>query len=229
MNASQPDRFAGRSVAVIGCGQSAVETAALLSEAGANVELIARAPSIRWLIRGEQLRKIDPLLQRLLYAPTDVGPAGVSKLVARPDLFKLLPRTIQDKLAYRSIRPAATSWLADRIGNVKLTFARNVTAASTNNAGARLRLHDGSERSVEHVILATGYKVDVARERLIGESIRAKLVVRDGYPVLAPGLESSVPGLHFVGAYSAWSFGPIMRFVCGTWYTGPALARRISR
>jgi hypothetical protein len=44
--------------------------------------------------------------------------------------------------------------------------------------------------------------------------------------VLGPGLESSVPGLHFMGAPAARSFGPIMRFVVGTWYSAPALARR---
>ena len=35
-------------------------------------------------------------------------------------------------------------------------------------------------------------------------------------------MESSVPGLHFIGAPAAWSFGPIMRFVSGGWYTGQA-------
>jgi cation diffusion facilitator CzcD-associated flavoprotein CzcO len=39
-----PAAFAGRRVAVIGAGQSAVELAVLLGEAGADVELIARAP-----------------------------------------------------------------------------------------------------------------------------------------------------------------------------------------
>jgi hypothetical protein len=47
----------------------------------------------------------------------------------------------------------------------------------------------------------------------------------NGYPLLRPGMESSVPGLHFVGAPAAWSFGPIMRFVSGGWYTGRALAQ----
>jgi hypothetical protein len=50
----------------------------------------------------------------------------------------------------------------------------------------------------------------------------------DGYPVLAPGLESSVPGLHFLGAPAAWSFGPIMRFVSGTWYSGRMLTQCIA-
>jgi hypothetical protein len=35
-----------------------------------------------------------------------------------------------------------------------------------------------------------------------------------------------VPGLHFMGTAAAYSFGPIMRFVVGSWYAAPAVARR---
>lgn len=228
MDVTEPGRFAGQSVAIVGCGQSAVETAALLSAAGAEVELIARDPAIRWLIRGEQLRGIDPFLQRVLYAPTDVGPAGVSRLVAMPNLFRRLPRALQDRLAYRSIRPAATSWLVDRTTAVKLTFNRQVTRASADGAGALLALDDGSQRRVDHVVLATGYRIDVAGEAIVGDSLRPGLRLHGGYPVLRRGFESSVPGLHFVGAYSAWSFGPIMRFVAGTKFTAREIAREVA-
>ena len=225
----EPADYAGRTVAVIGCGQSAVETAALVHEAGAQVELIARDPGIRWLIRGERLRGIDPILQRLLYAPTDVGPAGVSRLVAMPNLFRRLPRELQDRLAYRSIRPAATGWLLDRTADVKMTFTREVSEARGDGDGVHLKLNDGSRRQVDHVILATGYRIDVAREPVVGDSLRRGLRLHDGYPILRAGFESSVPGLHFVGAYSAWSFGPIMRFVAGTKFTAHAIAKHIAR
>jgi FAD-dependent urate hydroxylase len=229
MDVAEPARFAGKSVAIIGCGQSAVETAALVSEGGAEVELIARAPAIRWLIRGEQLRGVDPFLQRILYAPTDVGPAGVSRLVAMPNLFRRLPRELQDRLAYRSIRPAATSWLVDRTTAVTMTFNRRVAQAAANGDGVRLALDDGSQRRVDHAILATGYRIDVAAEAILGESLRSGLRLHAGYPVLRRGFETSIPGLHFVGAYSAWSFGPIMRFVAGTQFTARELARHVAR
>jgi hypothetical protein len=229
MDIPEPARFAGQSVAVIGCGQSAVETAALVGETGAEVELIARDPAIRWLIRGEQLRGLDPFLQRILYAPTDVGPAGVSRLVAMPNLFRRLPRELQDRLAYRSIRPAATSWLFDRTTDVAMTFSREVSKATPDGDGVLLELDDGSRRRVDHVILATGYRIDVAEEGVVGGSLRARLRLHGGYPVLRRGFESSVPGLHFVGAYSAWSFGPIMRFVAGTRFTAGEVARHLIR
>src|SRR5258706_948861 len=40
-------RFAGKSVAVVGAGQSAIESAALLLEAGAQVEVLLRQPQLR--------------------------------------------------------------------------------------------------------------------------------------------------------------------------------------
>ncbi|HMI76635.1 MAG TPA: hypothetical protein VK495_18190, partial [Steroidobacteraceae bacterium] len=50
----------------------------------------------------------------------------------------------------------------------------------------------------------------------------------EGYPLLGPGFESSLPGLHFLGAPAARSFGPVSRFVSGTPYAARALARRIA-
>jgi FAD-dependent urate hydroxylase len=229
MDMTQPERFAGRSIVVIGSGQSAVETAALVHEAGADVELIARAALIRWLIRGERMRSIDPIVRRLLYAPTDVGPAGVSWIVAMPNLFRRLPIKTQERLAYRSIRPAATGWLVDRTADLTMTLERRVTRALPDGAGVRLTLDDGSTRQVDHVILGTGYRVDVANEPLVAESIRKHLHLHSGYPVLRSGFESSIDGLYFVGAYSAWSFGPIMRFVAGTRFTGHAVAEHVGR
>jgi cation diffusion facilitator CzcD-associated flavoprotein CzcO len=227
MDVTEPDRFAGRSVVVIGSGQSAVETAALVHEAGADVELIARAPLIRWLTRGERIRAMDPIVRRILYAPTDVGPAGLSWIVAMPDLFRRLPIKMGERLAYRSIRPAATGWLIDRTADVRMTLRHQVTRALPDGAGVRLTLDNGSTRQVDHVILATGYRVDVANEPLVGESIRTHLHLHAGYPALRPGFESSVAGLYFVGAYSAWSFGPIMRFVAGTQFSSRAVAEHI--
>jgi len=228
MEITEPGRLAGRSVAVIGAGQSAVESAALLHEAGAEVELIARAQVIRWLTRGERIRRIDPVLRRILYAPTDVGPAGVSWIVATPRLFRRLPIRTQERFAYRSIRPAATGWLVPRTAAVRMTLGREVREARPEKGGARLTLDDGSTRHVEHVVLATGYTIDVSNERIIGESARRQVRLHAGYPVLKEGFESSLPGLHFVGAFSAWSFGPVMRFVAGTKFTARALALHVS-
>jgi hypothetical protein len=228
MNTTEPGRFSGSSVAVIGSGQSAVETAALVSEAGAEVELIARASHIRWLIRGERVRAINRTLRRILYAPTDVGPAGLSRIVALPELVRRLPIKTRERFDYRSVRPAATGWLVPRTKDVTMTFGRTVQQARSEDSAVCLSLDDGSTRRVEHVILGTGYVIDMARLPLLGESIGGELRTYGGYPVLGAGFESSIPGLHFVGACSAWSFGPIMRFVVGTHFTARAVAKHLA-
>jgi FAD-dependent urate hydroxylase len=225
---TEPERFRGRSVAVIGSGQSAVETAALAYEAGAEVELIARAPGIRWLTRSARLHGRAGIVQLALYAPTDVGPPGLSWIVALPNAFRSLPEKTQRRVAYRSIRPAAASWLVDRTDGVRLTLGRRVVEADSNGSGAQLRLDDGSTRGVDEVVLATGYTVNAAREPLIGSSIREQLSLKLGYPVLGRGLESSLPRLHFVGSYAALSFGPVMRFVSGTRFAARNVASQIA-
>jgi hypothetical protein len=67
----------------------------------------------------------------------------------------------------------------------------------------------------------------VTRYPFLDESIVSDLEVVNGYPLLRRGFESSVPRLHMLGAPAAQSFGPIMRFVSGSWYGGSRLARAV--
>jgi cation diffusion facilitator CzcD-associated flavoprotein CzcO len=221
----EPGAFAGTRTAIVGSGQSAIELAALLHEAGANVEVIARADRIRWLRRSGWLHRRDGVARRLLYPPTDVGPVGLSHLVAFPDAFRHVPVRLGERIAYRCIRPAAAGWLVGRTADVRLTLGRRIAEATAAGDGLRLTLDDGTARDVDRVVLATGYDVRADRHPLLGPELRVELRTRGGAPLLAPGFESSVSGLHFVGAFAAASFGPVMRFVSGTPYTGRALAR----
>jgi FAD-dependent urate hydroxylase len=224
----EPADFRDRRTVVVGSGQSAIELAALLHEAGAAVEVIARADRIRWLRRSGWLHGRDGVLRRMLYPPTDVGPVGLSRLVAMPDAFRRLPPALGDRIAYRCIRPAASGWLVPRTGSVTLTLTRTIAGASVAGDALRLRVDDGSEREVDRVVLATGFDVRADRHPLLGDELLAGLRTRGGAPLLGAGFESSVPGLHFVGAFSAASFGPVMRFVSGTPFTGRALARHLA-
>jgi cation diffusion facilitator CzcD-associated flavoprotein CzcO len=218
--------FAGKKVAVIGGGQSALESAALLNEIGADVEVLVRAPFVRWLWRQKWFHTFRPVA-RLLYAPPDVGQAGLSHLVARPNLFRRLPRSIQDRLGKRAIRSAGAAWLHPRCEPVCITTGRTVTSASSAAGRATLELSDGTKRQVDHVLLATGYRVDIARYPFLARDLLAMIHGIAGYPQLDAGFQSSVPGLHFLGAPAAWSFGPLMRFVAGTEFACRSLTRGI--
>jgi hypothetical protein len=220
--------FAGTSVAVIGGGQSALETAALLSEAGAATEVIIRSRDVVWL-RGHTVIKRLGRLGPVVYAPTDVGPLWYSRLVSQPNLFTRLPRDSQQRIAQRCIRPAGSHWLRARLEGTPLTFGRTVTRAEVLNGRVELTLDDGSHRTVDHVLLGTGFRVDLSRYGLLGADLLGGVRRESGYPVLGRGLESSVPGLHFLGAPASWSFGPIMRFVSGSWFSGQALASYVAR
>jgi FAD-dependent urate hydroxylase len=217
--------FAGQRVAVVGGGQSAFEAAALMQERGAaHVEMLIRSLEVVWLRSYSPKTLLGPA-GPIVYAPTDVGPLWYSRLVATPGLFRLLPRDTQAKIAYRSIRPACSYFVKVRLDEVKLNLGTAVTAAEANGAGLRVTLSDGSSREIDHLMFGTGYQVDVARYGFLGDSILGALRRRNGYPLLRRGLESSVHGLHFVGAPAALSFGPVMRFVSGSWYAGDSVAQ----
>jgi FAD-dependent urate hydroxylase len=221
--------FAGKQVAVIGRGQSALEFAALLGEQGAAVELITRGEETRFL-RGKRLREVFGPLSFLVYPPEDVGPPGINLLTARPDILRKLPRSTQVAIGKRAIRPAGAVWLVPRLGQLRTTLGVEVVAASESEDGrVELRLSDGSTRTVDHVLAATGFRVDIAKYAFLSERLVPQIAVVDGYPELSPGFESSVAGLHFLGAPAAWSFGPLMRFVSGTWFASRTLATAIAR
>jgi hypothetical protein len=219
-------KFRGRRIVVLGAGQSALESAALCKEAGAEVEVIVRSGSLKWVGMHPRLHHLG-VFSRMLYSDRDVGPAGLSRLVAMPYLFRQLPRHLQDKIAYRSIRPAGSGWLQPRLTEVPITLGRAVVRAVPTTSELRLELDDGSERVVDHALLATGFRVDVSRYGFLSPSILKQLEISGGYPVLKPGLESSIPGLHFVGKPAARSFGPLLGFVSGTQFASSELVRSI--
>jgi hypothetical protein len=224
-------RFLGKKVLVIGSGQSALESAALLYESGAEVEVVARARQINWLgglVSRTIQQGLGSKVSKLLYAPTDVGPAGISQIVARPDLVRRFPRPAQDWLRKRSIRPAGARWLVRRLQNVPIKLGRSVMSASAVGERVRVRLDDETDRIIDHVFLGTGYRVDVSKYEFLAPELAKSISRFQGYPRLSEGFETSVPKLHILGAPAVWSFGPLMQFVVGTNYASRALFHSIA-
>jgi hypothetical protein len=94
-----------------------------------------------------------------------------------------------------------------------------------------LRCLDGSEHEIvsDHVIAATGYRVNLDRLSFISPLIRSKLKTVDDTPVLSSTFESSVRGLYFVGVAAANSFGPVLRFAYGAEFAARNLTRTMSK
>ena len=225
-------RFKGKDVLVVGGGQSALESAALMHERGVRVEVVARTHRIPWLAGPLSTTlhwRLGAGVRNLLYAPTDVGPACLSQLCARPDVMRLLPRKTFNKLWKRAIRPAGAGWLRPRVANIPIRLGRKVVAVSEAGGKVKIALDDRSERVVDHVLLGTGYRVDISRYEFLAPDLLSRINRANGYPNLQAGFETSVPGLHMLGSPAAWSFGPLMQFVSGTTYVGKALLRHFGK
>jgi len=93
----------------------------------------------------------------------------------------------------------------------------------------QLKLDDGSLHVADHVLLGTGYTVDISRYRFLSSDLTRQLDLMDGYPSLTAGFRSSVPGLHFIGATAARNFGPLLYFVAGTEFASKELSLHLSR
>ena len=219
-------RFAGKRVAVIGAGQSALESAALLHEANAQVEVIARESHVRWIGQHSWLHHMGPI-STMLYSSHDVGPVGISRLVAYPNIVSHIPLKLRDRIRTRAVRAAGSRWLPERLAAVKITTGRSVSHAKAVGDEVILKLDDGSERRVDHVLLGTGYQVDISRYDFLPLELTRDIEQFDGYPKLSSGFRTSVPGLHFVGATAARSFGPLLYFVAGTEFASRELVHHL--
>ena len=220
--------FKGQRVAVIGAGQSALESGALLHESGADVEIIMKLEELRWIGQHKWLHQLGPI-SAMMYSKHDIGPAGISRLVAYPQIMRHVPLNLRNKIGKRAVRPAGSQWLKPRLKDVNVRYGQSITLAKAVGSQVQLTLRDGSVVRTDHVMLGTGYAVDISKFPFLTPDLLRTIAVADGYPVLADGFESSHAGLHFIGAVAARSFGPLMRFVTGADYAVKALTRKLAR
>ncbi|MCY0949862.1 FAD-dependent oxidoreductase [Streptomyces sp. H27-S2] len=219
-------RLAGRHVVVVGAGQSALESAALLGEAGVQVRLLTRA---------ERPRFAAAPAGRLSWQPdTPLGRSwSLYPLARQAPLLRHLPAPARLHLAQRVLGPSGAWWLKNRVaGKVPLLGARQITGALASGDGVVLttRSADGRVRQVEadHVLAATGYQMRLDALEFLSPELRTRLIRVGGYPRLDGGFASSVPGLYFTGLAAAATFGPVVRFVCGTSVASPRLAAAVA-
>jgi hypothetical protein len=226
--------FKGQDVIVVGAGQSALETAALLHENGASVQLVARKNELRW--NGEPLPPTRPLLQRLKEPEAGLGSGlGTWFYSNHPDLFRRLPRNTRVTRARTALGPAGACWLRPRADQqFPVHLGHSVMSAAMQDGRVRLTLSGPGgarqELAADHVIAATGYRTDLRRLPFLPEAIRSRvrIVAGSGSPDVRGDYQSSVPGLYFTGPAVAPTMGPVMRFVFGTWHAGPVVARNLA-
>ncbi|MFJ4948644.1 FAD-dependent oxidoreductase [Streptomyces sp. NPDC088760] len=220
-------RFAGKELIVIGAGQSALETAALAAEAGARVRVVARG-------RGRVAFGAPPWAQPRFRPESPFGRAwSLWALTYYPHPYRFLPEATRHHLVRRVLGPLGAWWLRERFESaVQVREVAWVVGAEAQDGSPVLtvRTHGGrtEQLTADHVIAATGYRVDIAAMDFLGHELRTGLAVSRGTPRLGPGYVSSVPGLYFTGLPAAASYGPVMRFVCGTEFASPRLAKHLA-
>jgi thioredoxin reductase len=226
------DRFAGREVAVVGAGASALDLAAILHNSGASVQVIARKPEIRF--QGAP-RLPRPLLERFRAPMTTIGPGWRSVFCTEaPLLFRQLPEWVRLEAVRRILGPAPCWFIRDEvIGKIPFHTGVGITKVEAQNNRVSLELTDnaGARRvvSVDHVISATGYKVDLRRIAFFSPDVLARLASVEETPVLSSNFESSIRGLYFLGILAANTFGPVLRFACGAGFAARRLSNHLAR
>ncbi|MCJ1679059.1 NAD(P)-binding domain-containing protein [Streptomyces sp. APSN-46.1] len=226
-------RFAGREVAVLGAGQAALETAALLAESGARPCLVARRSRLHWNTVPQPLER--PLPRALRDPHSGLGTGWRSWVWSElPWAVRRLPAPTRERIAATALGPAGAWWLRDRFERrVPVLLGHRLHRAVAVGGRTRLGLTTAAGESVvldtAHVIAATGFSPDLRRLTFLDAGLRAALetVGGTGTPELGPGFESSWPGLFFAGLLTAPSFGPSMRFVHGAGFTAGRLVKGV--
>ena len=225
--------FRGRNVVVIGGGASALDLAGLLREAGADVQLVSRREELKF--HSQPTGKPRSQWQQIRHPQSGLGPGMRSRFFANsPGLFYYLPERLRLEAVRRSLGPSGGWFIRDKVvGKLPLHLGCTPQDAEVKDGRVHLSVQaaDGSKREIvtEHIIAATGYKVNLERLKFLNPEIRSQLKTVGGAPVLASTFESSMPGLYFAGVAAANSFGPVMRFAFGAGFAARTLTRALAK
>jgi len=188
---------------IIGGRQSAFEWAALLHE--------ARAAAVHISHRHE-----SPAFKA---ADWSWVPELVDGMVENPNWFRHLSEQEKDDVSRRlwaEGRLKVEPWLEARITNdvVKLWPLTEVSGCQARPSGEiEVELSNGETLLVDHIVMATGYKVRIDRVPFLAEgNIIEKLSVQNGFPVLDDHFQTNLPGLFITSMPAAQDFGPFFAF-----------------
>lgn len=212
------DDFDGARVLIVGGGQSAYEWAALIGEHGARQVHIVHRHQV-------------PRFERVSWGFVD---EYIERTVASPGWWRSLPASEQEAIARRfweAGRLTLEWWLTPRLRGER--FQRrprtSVVAVSTGSGGAaRAQLSDRTELVVDRIVLATGYKIDLARVPYFAE-IRHLVATANAFPILDDAFQTSVPGLFMPGFAGTKDFGPFFGFTKGCPAAADLVVRGLSR
>jgi cation diffusion facilitator CzcD-associated flavoprotein CzcO len=223
------EEFKGRRVIVLGGGQSALETAALLHEQGTEVRIVTRRLKLDW---NEPNPEHVSLLGQIRWPVSQLCEGWYCKFYDTPAAFRMLSAEKRVEKARTVLGPSGAWWLKERVdGVVETLTGYRLQKADSNGDGIRLFLSGQQETVVDadHVMAGTGFRMDLARLAFLPSDIRSEISTFRNYPVVSKVGESSVRNLYFAGAPAAANIGPSMRFIAGTHNLARPLAKSLAR
>jgi cation diffusion facilitator CzcD-associated flavoprotein CzcO len=208
----------GRRCLIVGGRQSAYEWAALIREAGATeVHVSHRHPLPR-------------------FAPADWSWASetVRAIGENPGWWRNQPPAAQEEIRQKfwaEGRLKLEPWLWPRLDHDDVHPWPNTRLAScTELPGGSLRvvLDTGATFEVDHVIMATGYRVNLQNVPFLAQGgLLDELAMADGSPTLDAHFQSSIPGLYFSGLPATRDFGPFFGFTVGCPAAGKVIVEHV--
>ena len=202
---------------IIGGRQSAFEWAALLLEAGAAaVHLSHRHASPAF--KAADWSWVNPL---------------VDNMIEHPSWFRRLSQEEKDDVSHRlwaEGRLKVEPWLEPRLKSDRVNVWPHTELVScTQNENGELTAVLSNEKAikVDKIVLATGYKVDIARLPIWSGDLLERLQTRNGFPVLDDHFETSVPGLFITSMPSAQDFGPFFGFTISVRTSAKLICQRL--
>jgi len=193
----------GKRCLILGGRQSAFEWAALLIEAGsATIHISHRHKSPAFT--ASDWSWVNPI---------------VDNMVHEPGWFRNLAAEGKDSLSkklWEEGRLKIEPWLEKRVmnDNVKLLPCTEIVACKKlPGGGLEVEFNKGTTIIVDHIILATGYKVMINRVPFLNKgNILSKLSIQNNFPALDEHFQTNLPGLFITSMPASQDFGPFFGF-----------------
>lgn len=192
---------------ILGGRQSAFEWAALLHEAGAAAVHVShrhRSPAFA----AADWSWVSPIVDAIAHDP---------------GWFRRLPEHEQAAVVQRlwaEGRLKVEPWLGARVLRPGVSIWPNTQLVSCHGLpGGELvaQLDSGERLAVDHVVLATGYKVNVGQIPFLAKgNIGGQLATRNAFPVLDERFQTNLPGLFITSMAANQDFGPFFAFTIST-------------
>jgi thioredoxin reductase len=197
------DSLKGKRCLIIGGRQSAYEWAALINENGAAAIHVSHRHELPQFTESDWAW-VSPMMGTMTENP------GWFRNLAKPKR-----KEIEERF-WAEGRLKLETWLWPRINkeNIKIwPSSRAVACKELSTRELEVKLDVGEKLTVDHIILATGYRVNMGNVPFLkAGNVLSKLKIQEGYPVLDENFQCNIPGLFITSMAATRDFGNFFAF-----------------